>query len=98
MEEEGGLTDVVTGGVTRLEDKLVCCLKLATNVVTVEFGSSCMALTDQYSWKGIWWDWQLAGLGSIPCGKVVYIHMVRNGTAGFSNVRSITYSTQKFVD
>ena len=31
--EFGGLTDVETGGVSGLEDKLVCSFKLVTNVV-----------------------------------------------------------------
>ena len=31
-------------------------------------------------------------------GEVVSIHMVRKGTVGFSNVKSITYSTLKLVD
>ena len=49
--EFGGLTDVETVGVSGLEDKLVRSFKLA-----VESGSLCMTLTDQHSWKGIWWD------------------------------------------
>ena len=31
-------------------------------------------------------------------GEVMSIHTVRKGTAGFSNVKSITYSTLKLVD
>ena len=31
-------------------------------------------------------------------GEVVSIHMVREGTPGFSNVKSITFSTLKLVD
>ena len=31
-------------------------------------------------------------------GEVVFIHMVREGMAGFSNVKSIIYSTLKLVD
>ena len=57
----------------------------------VESGSLCMTLTDQDSWKGIESGWQLAGLGSIPCGEPVPIHMVGKGVMGFSNVENITF-------
>ena len=32
-------------------------------MVGVESGSLCMALTDQHSWNGIWWDcvWMATG-------------------------------------
>ena len=53
--EFGGLMDIEIGGVSGLEDELVC-----TNWRRVwsgvESGSSCMTLTNQHSWKGIWWD------------------------------------------
>ena len=66
--EFGGLTDVETGGVSGLEDELVCSFKWVADVVWGGVCSLCMTLTDQHSWKGIWWDrvWiQLAGLCSI---------------------------------
>ena len=55
----GGLTDVETRGMSGLEDKLVCSFILAA----VESGSLCMTLTDQHSWKEIWWDcvWMATG-------------------------------------
>ena len=40
--------DVKTGGVSGLEDKLVCSFKLAADMVWVESGSLCMTLTDQH--------------------------------------------------
>ena len=38
---EFGLTDVENGGVSRLEDKLICSFELAADVVWVELGSLC---------------------------------------------------------
>ena len=46
----GGLTDV-----SGLEDKLVCSFKLAAYMIWGG-GSLCVSLTDQHSWKEIWWD------------------------------------------
>ena len=44
--ECGGLTDVETGVVSGLEDKLVCSFKLLTDVVREESGSLCVTQTD----------------------------------------------------
>ena len=48
--------DVETRGVLGLEDKLVCSFKLVPMWSGMESGTLCMTLTDQHSWKGIWWD------------------------------------------
>ena len=47
----GGLTDVesVIRGQVGMQ------FQMAANVIRVESGSSCMTLTNQHSWKRIWW-------------------------------------------
>ena len=37
----------------------------------VESGSLCMTLTDQHSWKGIWWDWVSIAIGRSGFDTVV---------------------------
>ena len=68
-----------------MEDKLVCCFKLAANVVggVWQFVYDTSILGKRSG--GIVCEWQLAG-----GGETVFIHMVQKGTAGFSNVKNIT--------
>ena len=100
--EFGGLTDVETGVVLGLVDKLVCSFKLAADVSGVESGSLCMTLTDQHSWKVIWWDcvWIATGRPGFNNrgDETEYIHTVGKGATGFSNVESITFSTLQLAD
>ena len=80
----------------------MCCFKLATNAVR---GGIWQFVYDTNRPEFLEKD--LAGLGENGnwqvwvryCGgEVVSIHTVRKGTAGFSNVKSITYSMLKLVD
>ena len=85
-----------------MEDKLVYCFKLAANLVRsgvwqFVYDTNRPAFLERdlmgLGVNGNWQDWvQYSG------GEAVSIHMVRKGTAGFSNVKSITYGTLKLVD
>ena len=81
---------------------MVRCFKLAVNVVRVGvwqfvYDTSRPAFLEKdlvgLGVNGNWQVWvQYCG------GEAVSIHMVRKGTVGFSNVKSITFSTLKLVD
>ena len=68
----------------------------------VEFGSLCMTLNRpaflerDLAGLGVYGNWHVWVLYS--GGEAVSIHTVRKETVGFSNVKSITYSTLKLVD
>ena len=61
----------------------------------VESGSLCMMLTDQQSWKGIWWDWVWMATGRSGFETVVVetvsIHAVRERVVGFFNICKAFY-------
>ena len=50
--ELGGLTDVETGVCRDWRKSWYA----VSNWWQMRSGSLCMTLTDQHSWKGIWWD------------------------------------------
>ena len=85
-----------------MEDELVCCFKLAVNVVrggawqfVYDTNRPAFLERDQvgFSVNGNSYVWvRYCG------GEVVSIHMVRKEMAGFSNVKSITFNTLKVVD
>ena len=84
----GGLTDVETGGVTWLADKLVCCFKLAVNVFRggiwrFVYGSNRPAFLERdLMGLGVNGNWQV--WVRYCSGEVVSIHTVRKGTAGLT--------------
>ena len=74
--EFGGLTDVETRGVSGLEGELVC---------------SFMTLTDQHSWKGIWWDcvWMASGRSGFDIVVVNWCPFIQSeGSDGFLQCKS----------
>ena len=81
---------------------MVCYLKLPANVVRggvwqFVYDTNRPAFLERdlvgLGVNGNWQVWvQYCG------GEAVFIHTVRKGMAGFSNVKSITYSTLKLVD
>ena len=68
----------------------------------MESGSLCMTLTDQQSWKGIWWDWvwittAISGFNTVVVIRCPF-HTVWKRAASFSNIKSIAYITLELVD